>query len=119
AEREPAGWGVEPLEQPVGEVAVAALSRHAACRCVGVREQAEPFELGELAAHGGGGDVQPDPLDERARAARLPGGDELLDHAAQDRPLAAGELELGHGAHLQGFYASSSAVTPPPRKRPR
>src|SRR4029079_14051724 len=86
---------------------------------VGVREQAEPFELGELAAHVGGGDVQLDALDERARADRLSGVDDLLDHATQDRPLAAGELELGHGAHLQGFYASSSAVTPPPRKSPR
>ena len=50
-EREAAGLRVEPLEQPVGVVAVAALGRDAAGRGVRVREQPEPLELGELAAH--------------------------------------------------------------------
>src|SRR5262249_51014978 len=94
--------------------------RHAAGRGVRVREQAEPLQLGELAANGRRRDVEPDARDERPRPDRLPARDVLLDDTAQDRPLAPRQIRLADvPAHSQGFYASSSPVTPPPRKRPR
>src|SRR5439155_26087519 len=108
---------VEPVQQLIGVVAVAALGRQAAGRGVRGGEQAEQFELGELGAHGGRCEGQAALLDEQLRAHRLPGGDELLDDTAQDLLLSLRQLQLD--AHLQEFYAKSSAVTPPPRKRPR
>ena len=54
-----------------------------------MRQQADPLELGELAAHGRGGDAEAGALDERPRADRLAGRDVLLDHAPQDVPAAA------------------------------
>ena len=57
-------------------------------------EQAERLELGELAAHGRRPDGDAGPLDERLRADGLAGRDVLLDDAAQDVLLRAGELVL-------------------------
>ena len=63
---------------------------------------------------------EPGPLDERLRADRLAGRDVLLDDAPEDVALASvAHLAPFAGNLLSGRQASSSAVTPPPRKRPR
>ncbi len=99
-EREAAGLRVEPLEQSVRVVAVAALGRDPAGGGVRVRQQPERLELGELAPYRRRRDVELRPFDERARADRLPGRDVLLDDAAQDRALTLVELDLRRGRHV-------------------
>src|SRR5207249_546552 len=112
---------LEPLEQPVGVMAVATLGGDPARGGVGMRQEAARLQLRELAAHRGGRDVQTRLLDERAGADRLTRRYVRLDDPAQDSALAVGELGVDHLVHapLQGFYARISAVTPPPKKRPR
>src|SRR5438067_5061206 len=86
-----------------------------------MRQEAARLQLRELAAHRGRRDVQTRLLDERAGADRLTGRYVRLDDPAQDSALAVGELGVDHLVHapVQGFYARISAVTPPPKKRPR
>src|SRR5262249_37141803 len=80
----------------------------------------QPFELelGELVADGRGRDRERPALDQALRSHRSAGGDVLLHDAAQDLLLARGQADCVR-PHLQEFYASSSAVTPPPSRRPR
>ena len=85
---------LEALEQAVGEEPVAVVGRHAAGRCVRMREEALPLELGELAAHGRRRDVQARPLDERLRCDRLAGRDVLLHDEAEDLALSLRQLDL-------------------------
>ena len=86
-----------------------------------MREQPERLELGELAPHGRRRHGETGALDERLRADRLAGRHVLLDDAPEDVALALDQLDPG--SHLQVILAvrqtSNSAVTPPPRKRPR
>ena len=113
------------VDELLGVDAVAALRRHPACRGVRMRQQPERLELGELAAHRRRRDAKPGALDEHARADRLAGRDVLLDDAPQDLALTWRELHPGpmvaaeRGCRPGSRQASSSAVTPPPRKRPR
>ena len=120
-EREGGRLRLELAEQLVGVVAVTALGRHASRRRVRMREQAEVLELRELGADRRRRDAQVGALDERLRADRLPGADELLDDAAENRLLPLAQLH--RFLHLQEILAAAqatiSAVTPPPRKRPR
>ena len=110
---------LEPLEQVARVEAVAAVGRDAPCRGVRMGEQAEALELGQLVPHRRGRDVELGPLDETLRADGLAGGDVLLDDAAQDLALSWGELHVHCLEADCSAQASSSAVTAPPRKRPR
>src|SRR5262249_14832881 len=120
-ERERRGLRLEPSEQLVRVVAVAALRRNASRGRVWMREQAEVLELGELGANRRRRDPEVRALDERLRADRLSRAHELLDDAAEDRALSF--TELRRFLHLQDILAVAqatiSAVTAPPRKRPR
>ena len=116
---------LEPIEQPVDEEPVAGVGRNPPRRRVRMREQPLLLEHGQLVAHRRRGDREPGPLDERLRPDRRPGRDVLLDDAGEDQLLPLGETKLLRVRHspklyfLQGFRPCSSAVTPPPRKRPR
>ena len=120
-ERERGGLRLEPSEQLIGVEAVAAFGRHAPGGRVRMREQPEVLELRQRGADRRRRDAGVGPCDERLRPHRLAGADELLDHAAEDRLLPLAELH--RFLHLQeilaGAQATISAVTPPPRKRPR
>ena len=104
-EREGSRLRLEAPEQLVRVVAVAALRRHAARRRVRMGEQPEVFELRELAPNRRRGDAQVGARDESLRADRLPGADEFLDHAVEDRPLPFAELH--RFLHLQEILAAT------------
>src|SRR5215216_4656353 len=112
---EPQRPRLEAVEQALREQPVSLLRGHAAGGGMRMREQAEPLELGELAPDGRRRDAQSRALNEVLRADGQPGGDVLLDEVPEDLPLTIAEFDV----HLQEFYASRSAVTPPPRTRPR
>jgi len=77
-----------------------------------MRQQAEPLELGELAANRRSRHVQRDVLDQRARADRLPAGDVRLDDPAQEPPLSAGELgEVPGAVSLAAYRVVQEALT--------
>src|SRR5262249_1226021 len=120
-EREGGRLRLEPSEQLVGVQAVPALCRNASRGRVRMREQAEVLELGELCADRRRRDAKVGALDERLRADRLSCAHELLAHAAADRLLPLAELHrFGHLQEiLAAAQATTSAVTAPPRKRPR
>src|SRR5206468_2560276 len=73
---------------------IAALRRDAPRRSMGMGQQAEPLELGELDPYGRRGGVDARALDERLRADGLPRGNVFLDDAPEDLALAWGELHL-------------------------
>src|SRR5574339_214756 len=89
-------------------------------------QEPELLEIGELAPHGRGGDAEPGALDEGARADRLAGRHVLLYHPPQDLPFAGAELVTRHfsdgspdSRRVRAHQLTSSAVTAPPRNRPR
>ena len=97
-----------------------------------MREQPEILELRQLGANRRRRDAQVGALDERLRADRLPGADELLDDAAEDRPLPFAELhcflhlqeilavaglDLGSGDDLGRHPAAEEAAAPRERER--
>src|SRR5262245_30768963 len=93
-----------------------------------VCQKPERLELRELAPYGRGRHLHPTALDERTRADGLPGRNVLLDDAAQNLAFTSGKLHrdtmvAASPASLLSRRAvaqtRSSAVTPPPRKRPR
>jgi len=106
-ERELGRLGIEPVEQLVRVVAIAALGRNAPRRGVGMREQAERLELGELGADRRRRRGEPGGLDERLRAHGLARRDVFLDDAPQDLLLTRGEQSsTGRlGAHLQSNFS--------------
>ena len=127
-ERERGRLRLKASEQLVGVVAVATLGRHAPGGRVRMREQPAAFQLCQLRPHRRRRDPQVGPLDERLRADGLSRADELLDDTAEDRPLPLAQLH--RCLHLQEILAAAacvdppaqariSAVTAPPRKRPR
>ena len=98
-QREALRTRIEPLEQAVGVVAIAALGRDPTGRRVRVCQQPAGLELRELGPDRGRGDNQARSRNERARADGLARRDVRLDHAAQDLALALGELDLGRLVH--------------------
>ena len=82
------GLGHEALD----EEAVAEIGGNASRGRMGVRQQAELLERGELVAHRRGRDVQPVALDERHGRDRPGRRDVLPDHGAQKVALPRGKL---------------------------
>ena len=125
-ERERRRLRLEVAEQLVGEVAVAGLGRDAPGRGVRMREEAERLELRQLGADGRRRDAQVGALDERLRPDRLPSrrtprrraaGSPSAVRSAAWFPAFAGDFSRSLGGSRRSLRIS--AVTPPPRKRPR
>ena len=110
-ERERGRLRIEPLEQPVGVIAVAALRRHAPRRRVRMRQQPERLELGELGAHRRRRRVEADRSTSVFEPTGCAGGDVLLDHAPEDLLLPRRELRrVCLNGHLQGILAADAAT---------